>query len=141
VSLLDNACARVAVSLHATPAEVDDSRERIEALETELGIIGREKAIGVDIDKRESEASELLAERARLAELDTRWADERKLVDELPSLRAPSCAPASSRGRHLEAEANAAVVRGDDRRRTGRSAGESFVACRTGRTRCRARAC
>ena len=32
VSLLDTACARVAVSLHATPAEVDDSRKRIEAL-------------------------------------------------------------------------------------------------------------
>ena len=50
VSLLDTACARVAVSLHATPAEVDDSRKRIEALQTELGIIGREKAIGVDIE-------------------------------------------------------------------------------------------
>jgi type VI secretion system protein VasG len=48
VSLLDTACARVAVSLHATPAEVDDSRKRIEALETEQGIIGREKAIGID---------------------------------------------------------------------------------------------
>ncbi len=36
VSLLDTACARVAVSLHAMPAEVDDSRKRIEALETEL---------------------------------------------------------------------------------------------------------
>jgi ATP-dependent Clp protease ATP-binding subunit ClpA len=32
VSLIDTACARVAVSLHATPAEVDDSRKRIEAL-------------------------------------------------------------------------------------------------------------
>ncbi|MBW8901283.1 MAG: AAA family ATPase, partial [Massilia sp.] len=29
VSLIDTACARVAVSLHATPAEVDDSRKRI----------------------------------------------------------------------------------------------------------------
>ena len=58
-----------------SPAEVDDSRKRIEALETELGIIGREKAIGVDIGKRETEASELLtAERARLAALDQRWA-------------------------------------------------------------------
>src|SRR5207344_3627392 len=44
VSLIDTACARVAISLHATPAEVDDSRKRIEALQTELEIIGREKA-------------------------------------------------------------------------------------------------
>ena len=73
VSLLDTACARVAVSLHATPAELDDSRKCIEALETELGIIGREKAIGVDIGKREADTTALLtAEKARLAELDTR---------------------------------------------------------------------
>jgi type VI secretion system protein VasG len=37
VSLIDTACARVAVSLHATPAEVDDSRRRIEALHVEMG--------------------------------------------------------------------------------------------------------
>jgi type VI secretion system protein VasG len=33
----------VAISQHAVPAEVDDSRRRIEALETELEIIGRER--------------------------------------------------------------------------------------------------
>jgi type VI secretion system protein VasG len=42
VSLIDTACARVAVSLHATPAEVDDSRKRIDALKVEMEIIGRE---------------------------------------------------------------------------------------------------
>ena len=114
VSLLDTACARVAVSLHATPAEVDDSRKRIEALETELQIIGREKAIGVDIGKREAEATELLtAERARLAALDARWAEEKTLVDELLALRAKLRAgiqPVEGTGSNLEAEANAAVV-------------------------------
>jgi len=89
VSLLDTACARVAVSLHATPAEVDDSRKRIEALETELGIIAREAAIGIDIGKRETDANELLtAERSRLATLEERWNAERALVDELLGLRA-----------------------------------------------------
>src|SRR5665213_787524 len=39
VSLLDTACARVAVSQHATPAEVEDSRRRIESLEIEQAII------------------------------------------------------------------------------------------------------
>ncbi len=114
VSLLDTACARVAVSLHATPAEVDDCRKRIEALETELQIIGREKAIGVDIGKREVDASELLAgERARLAALDQRWAEEKTLVDELLALRAKLRAgiqPVEGTGSNLEAEANAAVT-------------------------------
>ncbi len=48
VSLLDTSCARVAISQHATPPEVEDCRRRIEALETELAIIGREEAIGID---------------------------------------------------------------------------------------------
>ncbi|GAB2889425.1 type VI secretion system ATPase TssH [Uliginosibacterium flavum] len=109
VSLLDTACARVAVSLHATPAEVDDCRKRIEALETELGIIAREKAIGIDIGKREVEANELLAsERVRLAALDARWVEEKTLVDELLALRAKLRAgiqPVEGTGSKLEAAA------------------------------------
>ena len=113
VSLIDTACARVAVSLHATPAEVDDSRKRIEALETELGIIGREKAIGIDTAKREPEANELLAtERTRLGELEARWTAERGLVDELLGLRAKLRAgirPVEGTGSRLESAAEAAA--------------------------------
>src|SRR5208282_4442490 len=52
VSLLDTASARVAVSQHAVPPAVDDSRRRIQALETELQIIAREEAIGIDAASR-----------------------------------------------------------------------------------------
>jgi type VI secretion system protein VasG len=113
VSLLDTACARVAVSLHATPAEVDDCRKRIEALETELGIIGREKAIGVDTAAREAEVSkQRVDERARLATLDARWAAEKKLVDELLALRAKlrgGLEVVEGTGSKLEAAATAAA--------------------------------
>jgi type VI secretion system protein VasG len=109
VSLLDTACARVAVSLHATPAEVDDSRKRIEALETELAIIGRERAIGIDTARREAEASGLLGdERVRLAGLEERWTAERALVDELLALRATlrdGARPVEGTGSRLEAAA------------------------------------
>ncbi|SIR25434.1 type VI secretion system ATPase TssH [Pseudomonas sp. A214] len=89
VSLLDTACARVAISLHAVPAEVDDSRRRIEALETELQIIAREHAIGIAIGSRQTQSENLLsAERERLAELEGRWAEEKALVDELLATRA-----------------------------------------------------
>ncbi len=89
VSLLDTACARVAVSLHATPAEVDDSRRRISALETEDEIIAREKDIGIDVAEREAQvAAGLSAERLRLQDVERRWEQERALVDELLSLRA-----------------------------------------------------
>ena len=111
VSLLDTACARVAISLHATPAEVDDSRKRIEALETELRIIGREKSIGIDVGQRESDAEAMLSdERQRLADLEARWEAERTLVDELLALRArlrDGTQPVEGTGSKLEAEAGA----------------------------------
>ncbi len=89
VSLLDTACARVAISLHAVPAEVDDSRRRIEALEVELQIIAREAAIGVNTTQRQASAERLLAEeRERLQTLESRWSDEKALVDELLATRA-----------------------------------------------------
>ncbi|HVS78407.1 MAG TPA: type VI secretion system ATPase TssH [Steroidobacteraceae bacterium] len=88
VSLLDTSCARVAVSHHATPAEVEDSQRRIEALETERGIIRREGAIGVDVADRARNVEEALkGEGARLEELRAAWAKEKALVDEILALR------------------------------------------------------
>ncbi|MCQ8182578.1 type VI secretion system ATPase TssH [Methylomonas sp. SURF-1] len=88
VSLLDTACARVGVSQHAVPAEVDDCRKRIEALETELAIIGREKAVGVEVVGREELANEkLAAERERLVGLEERWNAEKELVGKILALR------------------------------------------------------
>ena len=107
VSLLDTASARVAVSLHATPAEVDDSLKRISGLETELEIIAREKDIGLDVAEREVLAGEALAAaQARLAELESRWDREKTLVDELLALRAKlrgSSRPVEGTGSRVEA--------------------------------------
>ena len=88
VSLLDTACARVAVSQYATPAEVEDCQRRIEALETELGIVQKESSIGIDRGERESEVtSELEEERARLEELKSAWETEKALVEKILALR------------------------------------------------------
>jgi type VI secretion system protein VasG len=89
VSLLDTAAARVAVSQHAVPAEVDDCRRRIQALETEQGIIGRESAIGIDTaDRDASVVAALTAEREKLVGLEARWGEEKAMVDSLLALRA-----------------------------------------------------
>ena len=89
VSLLDTAAARVAVSQHAVPPEVDDCRRRIQALETELEIIGRETAIGIDAAAREASVNAALAvDRGRLAGLEARWGEEKTMVDRLLELRA-----------------------------------------------------
>ncbi|MBP7483741.1 MAG: type VI secretion system ATPase TssH [Aquabacterium sp.] len=113
VSLLDTACARVAVSLHATPAEVDDSRKRIDALNTELEIIARETAIGVDTAERETQVHSLLdAESTRLEALTQRWESEKALVDRLLSLRAKlrgSLASVEGTASKLEAKGDAAA--------------------------------
>ena len=89
VSLLDTACARVAISQHAVPAEVDDTRRRIQALDTEIEIIKREDAIGIaGAAKRETEANEkLAAEKVRLVGLEERWNSEKALVDKILDLR------------------------------------------------------
>ncbi|MCK9686637.1 type VI secretion system ATPase TssH [Scleromatobacter humisilvae] len=113
VSLLDTASARVAISLHAVPAEVDDSQRRIEALETEIGIIAREAAIGIPTAEREENVNALLAaEKDRLATLTTRWNDERALVDRLLALRAKlrdGGQPVEGTGSALEASAEKAA--------------------------------
>ncbi len=89
VSLTDTACARVAISQHAVPPELEDCRHRIDALEIELGIIARETATGIDHTVRESETiKKLEAERARDAELEKRWTKEKGLVDTILDIRA-----------------------------------------------------
>ncbi|HEX5462132.1 MAG TPA: type VI secretion system ATPase TssH [Steroidobacteraceae bacterium] len=89
ISLLDTACARVAVSHHATPAEVEDCQRRIEALQTELEIVGRETAIGIDTAARAASAEKSLGEeRERLEGLKAAWEREKGIVDEILALRA-----------------------------------------------------
>ncbi len=89
VSVLDTACARVAVSQHAVPAEVDDSRNRIATLETELEIIGRDETAGYEVAERRVLAeSAKAAEEARLEELTSRWEAEKVVVEEIIALRA-----------------------------------------------------
>ena len=71
------------------PAEVDDCRRRIEALDTELEIIQRETAVGVDTAARQaSAAAKLTEERERLQQLEARWTSERELVEKVLGLRA-----------------------------------------------------
>jgi type VI secretion system protein VasG len=88
VRLLDTAAARVAVSQHAVPPAVEDGRHRIQALETELAVIGREHAIGIEAGDREATAREALArEQTALAALEERWAAEKDLVAQVHTLR------------------------------------------------------
>lgn len=89
VSLLDTACARVAISQHATPAEVEDILRRRQALEVERGIIGREAAIGIEVADRQARVDVGLAQtETTLAAAQARWDREKALVAEILDLRA-----------------------------------------------------
>ena len=88
VSLIDTACARVAMSQAATPPAIEDRKRRIGLIGTELAMLGREEAIGTDHAERHAA---LIAERttaeAELAELEVRWEQEKTLVGEWSALR------------------------------------------------------
>jgi type VI secretion system protein VasG len=88
VSLLDTACARVSVSLHATPGVIDDTRKRIASLKTELEILDRESKTGMDHTQRTKEVGEVLAkEEAHLKELEARYDQEKGIVKEILTKR------------------------------------------------------
>lgn len=88
VSLIDTACARVAVSQHAVPAEVDDCRRRIQGLETEQGILDRETAVGMDHTERTAQVAEdLKAERENLEKLEKHWNEEKAQVARILEIR------------------------------------------------------
>ncbi len=89
VSLLDTACARVGISQHAVPGEIDDMRQQIDALEAEAAGLGREQEIGLEHgERREEIEGELEAARSRLAALEEQWDQERTVASEILDLRA-----------------------------------------------------
>jgi type VI secretion system protein VasG len=88
VSLIDTACANVAVSQHAVPARVEDARSRIEALKLENQVLSRESAIGVNHKDRLAEIDQTLAtEKAALVELEARLKKEKGLVEKIIEIR------------------------------------------------------
>ncbi len=89
ISLLDTVCARVAVSQHATPAEIEDIERRLQALEVEAAIVAREAQVGMDTGDRGPEVDALIvAARAELDAAKVRWESEKLLVDAVLDLRA-----------------------------------------------------
>jgi type VI secretion system protein VasG len=88
VSVLDTACARVAMSQNAVPAQVEDSRRRIELLTTEIGILERESASGADHNDDISQLTQSKqTAQTQLEKLETRWKEEGALVEQIRRLR------------------------------------------------------
>ncbi len=88
VSLIDTACARVAMSQAAMPPAVEDRRRRLTAIAAQARVLQREEVSGADHSvrlaalDREQEGLE-----AELADLQGRWDEERRLAADLAGLR------------------------------------------------------
>jgi type VI secretion system protein VasG len=88
VSVLDTACARVAMSQSAAPAQIEDRRRRIDLLATEIGILERESASGADFaDKLKALAEEKARTEQDLEALEGRLEKEQGLAAKLRDMR------------------------------------------------------
>ncbi|WP_340615729.1 type VI secretion system ATPase TssH [Xenorhabdus entomophaga] len=88
VALLDTACARVAVSQHAEPPQLENCRHRIEALQIELDIAERESKVGIgDQQRSETILSELSTLEEQRTQLQERWEQELLLINKIIHLR------------------------------------------------------
>lgn len=119
VSVLDTACAKVALGQSATPARIEEARKHLERLDAEAAALLREVAAGARHDER---LNELRAIREALTVTlqadEARWGVEQQLVQDIRVLRdklehqagglsmaeaasatAPASAPAPVKGR------------------------------------------
>src|SRR5438105_4771598 len=88
VSVLDTACARVAIGQGATPASVEDAQRRIDQLTTEMNALEREEITGLNHNERIAELKALkTGEEARLANLKAQWEKERGIIEQIRDVR------------------------------------------------------
>ncbi|HEX8715824.1 MAG TPA: type VI secretion system ATPase TssH [Gemmatimonadaceae bacterium] len=88
VSVLDTACARLALGQSATPSAIEDAQRQLDDLAVQSRVLERESAVGADHAERLAQIAEARATtEARLATLNARWADEKELVQGIRELR------------------------------------------------------
>jgi len=102
VSVLDTACARLALGQSATPPSIEDATRQIDDLAVQQRILEREAAVGADHRERLQEIAQQKGEiEARLATLRARFEKERDLVTQIRDLRAQlegAAAPSAESG-------------------------------------------
>ena len=94
VSLLDTACARVAISQSATPAAIADTKEKLIALDKEKTALIGDRDLGISQDERLAEIdAEVATQQEKLETLEAAYEKELALVKEIRSLREILAAP------------------------------------------------
>ncbi len=88
VSVLDTACARVAIGLNTSPPAVEEATRRIGQIDREMKILEREALMGRDHSERiENLVAEKEATQTRLDELTGKWQKEMAIATRITEVR------------------------------------------------------
>jgi type VI secretion system protein VasG len=88
VSVLDTACARLALGQNSVPPAIEDATRQLDDLAVQARVLEREAAAGSDHKERLQQISALRKEvDSRLQELRARWDKERDLVGRIRQMR------------------------------------------------------
>ena len=88
ISVLDTACAKVAIGQGATPGPIEDVTRRIEHATLEIDSLEREMVTGAEHEERvEALKAERATAEAELAKLNEQWEKEKVLVDQIRTIR------------------------------------------------------
>lgn len=88
VSLLDTACARVALSQSTTPASIEDLRRRITQLDSNIGLLEKENSATGEHEVTLGEMrDEKVQTAARLDSQLEQWEQEQRLIGDIRELR------------------------------------------------------
>ncbi|SFK93146.1 type VI secretion system ATPase TssH [Lysobacter sp. cf310] len=114
ISVLDTACAKVALGQSATPAIIEETRKHLDRIQAELATLKRETASGWQHGER---TAELLAQQAQaqasLADNETRLVKELELAERIQALRTELEAAAGDDTPHAAVEPPSVVDEDD----------------------------
>ena len=114
ITLLDTACARVALSQSAVPAQVERIREKIDHLRLELEVLEREAAAGrPNPDAIAENRAALAAKEEELPGVEQRWSEEKELLKEIVEARAAARDGSGTAERVVELEDRLAALQGE----------------------------
>jgi type VI secretion system protein VasG len=88
VSVLDTACARVAIGLNTSPSAIEEASRDIGRIDREMKILQREELIGHEhVERIQSLATEKEAAQTRLDDLTQKWQKEMEIANRVIDVR------------------------------------------------------
>ncbi len=129
VSVLDTACAKVAIGQGATPAAIEDVTRRLQNMSAEIEALEREEITGANHSERLTDLrSKCETSQAELDALNEQWTNEKELVEKIRNVRLKLEMSRLDAKPAEQAPAAAEDVTGDKIEDDGEAAGETAEA-------------